>query len=173
MQPVLVRTDKSACTGFLLPSLQLSLLVPPPAPAPSPALPPAPSPCRHKYCRIYLCRLHLQFAIAHKLQAPLPLSPSFSLLFPPFPPSSYQLRPTVLSLQLGQLTLLPGSYWAAGSAWLNGCTRCRLTRAPPWPNPPPPRSFPTTSASAAHCFSCVQGCLDDDYHVTCHHSMLL
>lgn len=57
-----------------------------------------------------------------------PLSPSFFLYFPP---SSYQLRPTVLSLQLGQLTLLPGSSWAAGSAWLNGCTRCRLTRAPP------------------------------------------
>lgn len=134
MQPVLVRTDKSACTGFLLPSLLLSLLVPPPAPAPSPALPSAPSPCRHKYCRIYLCRLHLHFAIAHKLQAPPPLSPSFFLYFPP---SSCQLRPTVLSLQLGQLTLLPGSSWAAGSAWLNGCTRCRLTRAPPCLTLPP------------------------------------
>lgn len=74
-----------ACTGFLLSH---------PLPAPAPYLVPPPSPaatssCRHKYCRIYLCRLHLHFAIAHKLQS-LPHSLPFSLS-PLFLPNSAPL----------------------------------------------------------------------------------
>lgn len=90
------------------------------------------SPCLHKYCCIYLCRLHLHFAIAHRLQpSRFPLPPT-RLLCPTLPAP----QPPVQCLQLGQLTLRPCSSWAAQKlVWLNGCTRRRLTRSP---SPPPP-----------------------------------